>query len=237
MNKFATNPLYLQVRDDLASRIAAQQWLVHTALPNESELAREMGVSPGTMRRALDMLESDGLLTRKQGRGTFITDPQSPAIASKYNNIRSATGERLNGDIEVLSVVEGAATDMERSRLVLEPGAEVCRVERRRSHMRLSYMFETVTLPASVFPRLVQRGLASSRLTKIASAYGLLVGDSDETVRSRVASPVAMKALEIAEGTPVLVLDRIIKGRNGEPMQWRVAECPMAGDLKYVVES
>ena len=111
MNTLAINPLYMQVRDILEQRIASQQWLVNAALPNELELAREMGVSPGTMRRALDMLEDEGLLTRRRGRGTFVTDPQSPAVASKYNNIRSARGERLTEDIEVLSIVEAVATD------------------------------------------------------------------------------------------------------------------------------
>lgn len=77
MNKFVTRPLYLQVHDALEERIAAGEWKTDTAVPNENDLARHFGVSPGTMRKALDMLESKGIVSRRQGRGTFVTDPAS----------------------------------------------------------------------------------------------------------------------------------------------------------------
>ena len=66
--RFSTRPLYLQLRDALAERIAHGEWKPGTAIPNESDLAREFGVSSGTMRKALDMMEAEHLLTRRQGR-------------------------------------------------------------------------------------------------------------------------------------------------------------------------
>ena len=58
MNRFLTRPLYLQLRDALVERIARGQWKPGAAVPNEQDLAREFGVSPGTMRKALDLMES-----------------------------------------------------------------------------------------------------------------------------------------------------------------------------------
>ena len=237
MTKFSTSPLYLQVRDNIAERIAAHNWQPNSAIPNETDLAREMGVSPGTMRKALDMLEFEGLVTRKQGRGTYINDLMSPALASKHSNFRSNKGERQNGDIEMLSVVEGAATDAERKRLQLGEQDQVCHVERIRSHMGQRFLFETVSFPASVFPGLAEGSLASSSLATIANAYRVLLGKGVETVSPRVASPSALGALEIAEGTPVLVLDRLISARNGRPLEWRIAESCGASGLEYVVVS
>ena len=58
-SRFSTRPLYLQVRDALGERISGGEWKPSTAIPNEGDLARQFGVSPGTMRRkALDLLES-----------------------------------------------------------------------------------------------------------------------------------------------------------------------------------
>ena len=48
---FSTKPLYVQVRDALAERIATGQWKSGTSIPNEKDLAREFGVSAGTMGR------------------------------------------------------------------------------------------------------------------------------------------------------------------------------------------
>ena len=52
--RFLNRPLYLQLRDALAERIAGGDWKPGNAIPNESDLAREFGVSTGTMRKALD---------------------------------------------------------------------------------------------------------------------------------------------------------------------------------------
>jgi GntR family transcriptional regulator len=63
--------LYLQVAAALAERVASGQWQPGFPIPNETDLAREFGVSAGTMRRALDKLEADRIVARRQGRGTL----------------------------------------------------------------------------------------------------------------------------------------------------------------------
>src|SRR6188474_3550536 len=97
-NRFSTRPLYLQLRDALAERIAHGEWKPGTAIPNESDLAREFGVSSGTMRKALDLMEGEHLLTRRQGRGTFVNDQSSEELAERFSNIHAAEGERIAGE-------------------------------------------------------------------------------------------------------------------------------------------
>ena len=93
--RFSNRPLYLQLRDALAERIAGGQWKPGSAIPNESDLAREFGVSTGTMRKALDLMETERLLTRRQGRGTFVNDHASDELSARFSNLdRKST--RLN---------------------------------------------------------------------------------------------------------------------------------------------
>ena len=73
--QLSTRPIYLQLRDALAERIASGEWKPGSAIPNEGDLAREFGVSAGTMRKALSLLEDEHLITRRQGRGTYVNDP------------------------------------------------------------------------------------------------------------------------------------------------------------------
>ena len=108
-SRFSTRPLYLQVRDALATRIATGEWKPTAAIPNESDLAREFGVSSGTMRKALDLLETERLLTRRQGRGTFVNDQASDELAVRYSNIRAPDGERISGEVTVTEISEGAS--------------------------------------------------------------------------------------------------------------------------------
>ena len=64
-NRFLIRPLHVQVRDALAQRIATGEWKPGDAIPSENDLARQLGVSPGTIRRSLHLLESEHLLKRR----------------------------------------------------------------------------------------------------------------------------------------------------------------------------
>src|SRR5919109_3395801 len=107
--RFSNRPLYLQLRDALAERIANGEWKPGSAIPNESDLAREFGVSAGTMRKALDLMESERLLTRRQGRGTFVNDQSSDELAARFSNLRAADGKRVCGQIKSADIIEGIA--------------------------------------------------------------------------------------------------------------------------------
>jgi DNA-binding GntR family transcriptional regulator len=109
--------LYLQVRDVLAGRISTSQWKPKAAIPNEGDLARAFGVSSGTMRKALDLLETERLLTRRQGRGTFVNDQAAGELGVRYSNIRVGDGEHVGGEVQLLDVVKDAPNQTECARL------------------------------------------------------------------------------------------------------------------------
>jgi len=236
MGNFSVRPLYLQVRDALAERVASGEWKPNT-VPNEMELARELGVSPGTMRKALDLLESEGLVTRRQGRGTFVNDPASPEFATRYDNLHATGGELVIGEFKTLELAEGPVNEIERARLRLDEHDLVCRIRRVRSHMAQAFLAEEVSLPARLFPALVERSDLHSRgVVAIAQAYGFFLGEAVERVSLGRASRAASAALGIAESSPIFILDRIINTRDGQPAEWRWAECMMS-ELYYEVET
>src|SRR5262245_32220669 len=164
-------PLYLQLRDALVQRIARGDWRPGTAIPNEPDLAAQFGVSPGTMRKALDLMQSERLLTRKQGRGTFINDPASDGMAVRFSNITNPSGRRIRGEVRVGSIVEAPATDSEIARLRLRRQDEVYRVRRFRTHNGRLYMVEDAALPAALFPGLREQPSLADRLVVLASHY------------------------------------------------------------------
>lgn len=60
-------PLYLQVRDTLVDRIVQNVWKPGSMLPSETDLARDLGASLGTIRKAMGIMEREKIVTRKQG--------------------------------------------------------------------------------------------------------------------------------------------------------------------------
>ena len=64
-------PLHHQIKESLTLQIASGQWRPEDEVPSEAELCRHYAVSRGTIRRALADLENQGLVERRQGKGTF----------------------------------------------------------------------------------------------------------------------------------------------------------------------
>ena len=233
--RFFHRPLYLQVRDDLAQRIATGAWKPGHTLPNEIDLAQELGVSSGTMRRSLDLLETEHLVTRRQGRGTFVNDPGSQDLAHRYDNIRLANGTRVDGEVRTLDIASAEASGHECVRLKLVKGDHVYRISRIRSYSNKPFMFEEASLPVALFPGLMDTALPSHRLVDIAQSYHLLLGDADERITVEPPSQMAAEALGLAPGTHVLSLDRVIRTRDGQPVEWRSAQCVLR-NMHYLAD-
>lgn len=233
--RFANRPLYLQLRDALAERIASGEWKPGIAIPNESDLARDFGVSAGTMRKALDMMEAERLLTRRQGRGTFVNDQSSDELAARFSNLRAADGSRLQGEVKAAEVCEGRANQMEADRLKLRTDDPVYRIQRVRYHKGQPYLVENASLPANLFAGLSEKRSVSERIIVLAQEYGLLLGKAAERVSLGQASQTVAQALNIAPGLPVMVLDRVVMALDGRPIEWRVAHCHLI-DKYYMAE-
>jgi DNA-binding GntR family transcriptional regulator len=65
-------PAYLQVADALRGRLRDGQLAAGAKLPNHAELIDEYGVSLGTIKRALGVLQSEGLIVSRRGEGAFV---------------------------------------------------------------------------------------------------------------------------------------------------------------------
>jgi GntR family transcriptional regulator len=233
--RFSTRPLYLQVRDALASRIAMGEWKPNAAIPNEGDLAREFGVSSGTMRKALDLMEGERLLTRRQGRGTFVNDQSSDELSVRYSNIRTAGGERITGEMNVVSIAQGPANAAECGRLRLRPDDKVWRIRGVRLHKGEAFMVEDAVMPAALFPDLDEQKELSSRIVVLAQQYGILLGKGDERVSIGAASPEVAETLKLTPGVPILLLDRLVHDLSGRAVEWRVGMGQFA-DKYYLAE-
>ena len=66
-------PLYSVIASRAEALIASGEWQEGDRLPPERQLCQDFGVSRATLRQALGELEERGLISRHQGRGTFVT--------------------------------------------------------------------------------------------------------------------------------------------------------------------
>src|SRR6266481_1778455 len=118
-------PRSVGIRDELTQRIDRGLLPAGSRLPSEPALASELGVSRATLREALRELESEGLVRRMWGAGTFVADGRRVANSLDLNfgvtdAIRAAG---MRAGIEQARHALEPATVAEAARLELQPGS------------------------------------------------------------------------------------------------------------------
>jgi GntR family transcriptional regulator len=213
----------------MADRIASSEWKPGSALPNEGDLAREFSVSPGTVRKALEGLEQMRLITRRQGRGSFVCDLTSRELVDRFAAIRGADGGNVVAKVGSVEIERVAATAEECARLCLARGDTIYRIRRVLLAGDVPFMIEKASMPAELFPGLEQQDTPVEQIALLARHFGVLLGGGSERITTEPASCEVAESLGVAEGTIVVVLDRVIQALDGRLVEWRIGRCNLAG--------
>lgn len=145
-------PLYKQLQRALRDAIQKKILSPDDALPAERDLAEEFSISRITVRKALDGLVGEGLLTRRQGAGTFV----AARVEKSFSKLTSFTEDMIaRGRIphsEWINRGEGQVTPEESLTLGLSPGTPVYRFARIRYADGAPMAVEYSTIPAYALP-------------------------------------------------------------------------------------
>ncbi len=120
-------PRYYQVYLTLRDWIHNGNYRAETQLPTESELCETFGVSRITVRKAVDLLATDKLVRREQGRGTFVTsnDSTPPLTGDMGQVLKRIDSLAQRSQARNVSIGQRPADAETRADLHLEDGAEV----------------------------------------------------------------------------------------------------------------
>jgi GntR family transcriptional regulator len=221
--KFQVRPLYLQVRDALLERIKDGRWKPGATLPSEIDLYRQLGVSLGTLRKALGVLESEQLIIREPGRGTFVRDHQAGRALGRFNPMRGLDGAPLHGEVKSRKVKLASPTGAERAALGLGAGDQVVRISRTRLTGERPFAYEQACLPDKLFPGLATQAEVPDELEELAQAWGVLVARTEAKVKVVPAPAAAAAALSLADRAPVLSLERLAFDTDDQPVEHMTA--------------
>ena len=215
-------PLYVQIRSALVARLASGEWKPGSMLPSDPSLAAEMGVSLGTIRKTVDSLAADGVLRRHQGKGTFVTE-QTPELANFYFfRLIDSAGERVlpqPGSETVTTIPAGARTS---ERLRLGMAEAVVLIDRVRAIDGRPAILETVEVPAALMPGLEhETPLPNALYPHYQSRHGISVISTDDQLSAIAADAAAAQTLAVAEGTPLLLVERVAHDLTGRAVEWR----------------
>lgn len=231
-------PLYQRLRDDVAKQIAGNVWRPGAAIPTEAELAASHNVAVGTVRKALDLLVADGLVERRQGRGTFVRRPEFDSSLFRFFRYHGPDGARTVPEGRILTREAVAASPDARAGLRLAKDSKAIRLTRLRLIAGAPVLSEEIWLPLRRFAPLLDvdpGDIGDLLYPAYERICGEIIARAEETVTVDTAGDADVQALGLQPGQPVVVIERLAFSYDDHPVEWRRTRGP-ATDFRYHVE-
>lgn len=220
------SPLYLQVKQQLIAKMIAGEWPPGALLPSEQALGAQMGVSQGTVRKALDALAAEHLVVRQQGRGTFVAEHDQKRTLFQFFKIVDETGERRFPEATLSRIGSAAASADDRAAFGLGAGARVWTIYRERALKGRVALTERIRLPQAAFPGLdAHKPLPNNLYQFYEQGFGVTIVRAVEQLRAVRAGAQDARALGCAEDDPLLQIQRTAYALDGRAVETRRTAC------------
>ncbi|ESQ82508.1 hypothetical protein AEAC466_16720 [Asticcacaulis sp. AC466] len=209
--------LYMQLQKWLRNAINERELAPEDAIPTERELAEKFNVSRITVRKAVDGLVYEGLLTRRQGAGTFV----AARVEKSYSKMSSFTEDMISrGRVpssKWLSKTSGTVNPQEALSMGLSPGTVVYRFNRMRFADGFSMGLDYATVPADCLPSLEA---VNDSLYEALEKNGTRPVRALQRLRAVAFNTEQAKLLDIAVGAPGLLIERRGFLADGRPAEF-----------------
>lgn len=219
--------IYLVLREQL------HEGRFDAGMPGELALMAQFGVARVTVRRALSLLSQEGLIERAPGRGTRPVHKlpdlhmQGARVPSPAAQTARLTGllenlvtMGLRTTVKVLSVNTLKAPDEVAKALRLPPGEPVQKAERVRSTTEGPLSHITTWVPESIAGGFGKRELTQKPILVLLEESGVQVGRAEQTISARLADAGMARHLDVAVGSALLAVRRLIYDVDDKPVQW-----------------
>lgn len=223
LEKRSQNPLYQQLMRRLKNDVTAGVYPAGGRIPSEQVLCDTYGVSRVTVRKAMLDLVQEGLLVRKQGKGTFVADARLQRDLqhiTSFSDACAVTGRSAASRVVELKREPARPEDVER--LGVPESGEVIELCRLRLCDDEPVMLEFNRFPAE-YGFLEKESLTGS-LYDLLRAHGLIPSRAIHDISLGHATPNVSRYLATAAGEALLLLDETVFDQQDRPLhtsrQW-----------------
>ncbi len=214
-----TAPKQSEARERVLDLI--EQLAVGDAIPSERQLSAELGVSRLTVRAALDDLVREGLLVRKRGSGTFVSEPkiaQELTMTSFTEDMKRRGMVPASRTLELRTAPAGAWLGRI---LHVSPSEPIVVIKRLRLADNETMAIETLHVRASLVPGLSAADLEDHSFYELLTdRYGLDIVGGLQTIESTVTNEDESEALGVPLHSPALLFERTTRSRDGEVVEY-----------------
>lgn len=215
-------PKYIQLVETLRKDILSAKLHAGDKLLSENELKRKYNVSSTTVRKCIDILRHEGLITRVQGIGTFINKPH--VIERSLEKVLSFTKNMeqvgLKPSTIVLEKRVVAAADKYRDKLNAGPGDKLLRLKRLRSGDDIPMLLETRFINLKYCPDIHEKELTGSLYMVYQDSYDIKVSKAKQNLKIVYLNEKEAKLLHCKVGDPAFLVTGVTFSDRNEPIEY-----------------
>lgn len=218
------SPLYRQIKNLMLHALESGEWRPGQAIPSEHELATRFSVSQGTVRKAIDEMAAENLLVRKQGKGTYVASHNDPRAMFRFLRLVPMDGDLAHPQSVPLDCWRAKAGNEAARMLGIELGAPVTILRRLLRFSGKPVVVDEIYLPGEIFHGLtmeVLQGAHGSLYSLFESRFGVRMIRAEERIRAVAADRMTSETLRVAEGMPLLSVERVTYTYGDRPVEWR----------------
>jgi len=218
---------YQEVKQKITEDLVRGRYPMGQALPAEKDLSKELDVSIGTLRKAVDELVAEGIVVRRQGRGTYVAEHDLKRLLYYFFHVvKHDADKKANPRVELVSLTSAIASKEEANKLQMKEGAAVWRLVNCLYLEDQCVMIDHITLDKKRFKSLTRADFINregSIYQLYQMKYGQTVVRSSERLRAGLATKQYSEWLGLKPDSPVLIIRRVALGIQDEPLEWRVS--------------
>jgi GntR family transcriptional regulator len=215
-------PLYVQVEDALAERIASGALPAGHQLPSEESLVSEFNVSRTTIRTTIQNLVRRGLVEIRRGKGTFVAPPRITQELTELTGFvedmqilgRDATARLL--DKKVVPASETVARQ-----LGLPLGTDVVQILRVRLADGVPLSFDETYLPEELGQKVMADDLVTEPIfSLLEQKYSTPLLEAEYQLEASIADAAVAMALSVPPGSPIFLIERTSYSVGHRPVDY-----------------
>ncbi|MDI1363497.1 MAG: UTRA domain-containing protein [bacterium] len=212
---------YLDMRNDIAARIAAGDLKPGERLPSERQLHTSAGVARGTIREGLFQLEAEGVIYRKDRSGWYVSPPPVVYDPTRWDGFMSyVEAQGRKPATETLSKTQIPCDDLLAQLFSRPVGAPMYLIRRRRYIDGRAVLLENIVVDASIAPGLIDRSLDESLTSILKTVYNISVARNRVDMQPCALTRDEAEALKVKSGLPGLNLVRTCYDAQGRVVEY-----------------
>jgi GntR family transcriptional regulator len=218
------SPLYRQIKSLLMQRLESGEWRPGEAIPSEADLAIRFNVSQGTVRKAIDEMAAENLLLRRQGKGTFVASHDDPRAFFRFLRLVPLAGGIEQAQSVPLECWRAKAGPEVARMLELNIGDPINIVRRLLKFSGKPVVVDEIYLPGNIFGTVtleLLRDYQGSLYSFFENRFGIRMIRAEERLRAVPADRASAELLNVAEGSPLLSVERVSFSYADKPVEWR----------------